>query len=119
MKRNHLPPLLLALVLVVVATAAQAAGSAPASLAAPAAPQASVAPPAAATATPAVTAPSTPAWSPAILAGLPVPGEMKTELPPAFLPPSFCPPPCIGCIAPHRCAAPCQTNMGCTICSCV
>jgi hypothetical protein len=117
MKRNHLPSLLLVvLALGLVSTAAQAASGAPAP---PAAPQASVAPPAAASATPAVTALSTPAWSPAILAGIPAPGEMKSEVPLPFLPPSFCPPPCIGCFAPHRCAAPCQVNMGCTICSCV
>lgn len=116
MQRNRLSLLLCALALVLVATAAQAA-SAPA-LPAPAAPQASVAPPAMTTAVPAVMALSTPAWNPAILAGLPVPGQVKSELPPAFLPPSFCPPPCIGCFAPRRCSAPCQTNMGCTICSC-
>jgi hypothetical protein len=112
MKRNHLSPLLLVLALVLVATAAQAAGSAPASLAAPVASVAASAP------ATAVELPSMPAWDPAILTGLPVPGEMKSELPPAFLPPSFCPPPCIACIAPRRCTGPCQVHSGCTICAC-
>jgi len=113
MKRNHLPSLLLALALVLVATAAQAAGSAPVS---PAAPVPSLAAPAPATA---VALPSMPAWNPAILAGLPAPSQAKSELPPAFLPLADCLPPCLGCAAPRHCGTPCLPNSsGCLACTC-
>jgi hypothetical protein len=98
--------LLVCLVLALAATAVQAATSAPVSPAAQPAPAATVAPP------------SVPAWSPAILAGLPSPGEVKSEVSLPFLQPSFCPPPCIGCQPPYRCTGPCQSNSGCTFCAC-
>ncbi|HXO21970.1 MAG TPA: hypothetical protein VOA87_18805 [Thermoanaerobaculia bacterium] len=99
---------LLLLALAAMATAAPPAAVAPTAAIAPIAPTA-----------PAVASPSTPAWDPAILAGLETPVPAKSDNPLSqVVNPSFCPPPCIACPKPRHCGS-CHIVDGCNQCTCL